>query len=81
MSKDALKWLTPLLAAITFLLDGGHMVGLIKPEVLVLIAAGVTAIVGFLAAIKKDQPEHLPAPQQAQGPLPPQSPRPGGPPK
>ena len=56
-SKDAWKWLTPLLAAITFLLDGGHMVGLIKPEVLVLIAAAVTAIVGFLAAIRKPDEE------------------------
>lgn len=63
MSKDALTWLTPILAAITFLLDGGHLVHLIGPEWLVLIAAGVTAIVGFLAAIKKDEPE-LPAPVQ-----------------
>lgn len=53
MSRDALLWLTPILAALTFLLDGGHMVGLIKPEVLVLIGAGLTAIVGFLAAIRK----------------------------
>lgn len=70
MSKEAWKWATPLLAAITFLLDGGHMVGLIKPEILVLIAAAVTAIVGFLAAIRQPdeaapQVQQLHPPQQA----------------
>lgn len=86
ISKDALLWLTPILAALTFLLDGGHMVGLIKPEILVLIGAGVTAIVGFLAAIKKPE-EQLPAPQtnpsQQSGQMqqPSQPLRPGGPQK
>lgn len=80
MSKEALMWATPILAALTFLLDGGHLVHLIGPEWLVLIGAGVTAIVGFLAAIKKDEPEQLPAPQQQpQQPAPPL--RPGGPQK
>lgn len=77
MSKDMLKWLTPILAAITFLLDGGHMVGLIKPEVLVLIAAATTALVGFFAAIKQseEQPQQvqqLPHPQAQQQPPQPQ---------
>lgn len=67
MTKDALMWATPILAALTFLLDGGHLVHLIGPEWLVLIAAGTTAIVGFLAAIKKDAPEPV---QQLQKPQP-----------
>lgn len=77
MSKDALMWATPILAALTFLLDGGHLVHLIGPEWLVLIGAGVTAIVGFLAAIKKPD-EALPAPQPQQQPQPL---KPGGPQK
>lgn len=77
MSKDAWKWLTPILAAITFLLDGGHLVGLIKPEVLVLIAAGTTAVVGFIAAIRQPdqesaQVQQLPHPQPQQQPPQPQ---------
>lgn len=77
MSKEALKWLTPILAAITFLLDGGHMVGLIKPEVLVLIAAAATALVGFIAAIRQPDEEaakiqQLPHPQAQQQPPQPQ---------
>lgn len=78
MSKEALKWLTPILAAMTFLLDGGHMVGLIKPEVIVLIAAATTAIVGFIAAIRQpdehqaDNVQQLPHPQAQQQPPQPQ---------
>lgn len=77
MSKDAWKWATPLLAAITFLLDGGHMVGLVRPEVLVLIAAATTAIVGFLAALRQTDTEaaqvqqlHPPPGQPQQQPQP-----------
>ena len=47
---DKYKWLVPILAAITFLLDGGHLAHLIGPEWLVLVAAFVTTVVAFVQA-------------------------------
>lgn len=62
MYKGKLKWLTPLLAALTFLLDGGHLVHLIGPEWLVLIAAAATTVSALYMA-KGGTEGEVPKPQ------------------
>lgn len=51
-----LKWVTPILAAVTALLEAGHEGNLFSSEIIVLILAVVTAISGFYAAIKGEEP-------------------------
>lgn len=65
MSKEALRWLTPILAALTALLEAGHEGNLFSSEIVVLIFAIVTAISAFTAAFAgKDEPQQKPQPQK-----------------
>lgn len=49
--KESLRWATPILAALTALLEAGHEGNLFSSEILVLILAILTAVSAFTAAI------------------------------
>lgn len=63
MRESWLRWSTPVLAAITALLEAGHEGNLFTSEVLVLILAILTAVSAFTAAITAPTPE-APQPQK-----------------
>ena len=71
MDRAWLKWGTPILAAITALLEAAHEGNLFSSEVLVLIFAILTAIGAFAAAIRSPETEPPPV-QQFKAPEPPQ---------
>lgn len=65
MRESWLRWSTPILAAITALLEAGHEGNLFTSEVLVLILAILTAVSAFTAAITGQAPkEAAPQPQK-----------------
>lgn len=51
MKESWLRWSTPVLAALTAILEAGHEGNLFSSEVLVLILAILTAVSAFTAAI------------------------------
>lgn len=51
MKENWLRWATPILAALTALMEAGHEGNLFSSEVLVLILAILTAVSAFTAAI------------------------------
>lgn len=57
MKENWLRWSTPILAAITALLEAGHEGNLFSSEILVLILAILTAVSAFTAALTgRDEP-------------------------
>jgi len=50
-TTDVQRYLVTILAAVTALLDGGHIAALFRPEWVVLIAAVVTAVVALVQAL------------------------------
>lgn len=69
-----LNWLTPALATLAVLLEGGYEAGLIRSDISALIVSILTAIAAFVVAVQQrkgeSQPEQkkLPQPQQQQQP-------------
>jgi len=51
------RYIVTVLAAITALLDGGHIAALFRPEWVVLIAALATAVTAFFTALASHQEE------------------------
>lgn len=69
MKESLTKWLTPILAIITAVLESGHLAHLFDGETIVLIAAIATAVAGIVAAMTKPsepEPTRFPPPPPAQ---------------